>query len=299
MAETKPPCDLFFDYTFGGSASQTTTMTVLGQSLDSSGVTPDEQICVNVTAAELNTLLTVGAQSSPGVGYPSVVLNWTPVGAKLNAVYDTFLDIDLESSGTDFTDDQANSVPTLQKVFSTREFTFGENLLASIPLEAVKSVDYSGAISVANADAEAVTQKLADVTVEGVGAGSLFGKEITAGTEADIESQKQRAVRSLYLQALAADRYTQSSTPQGASQGFTFQVNDSLTVYLDLSLTKTRKFIPFDGETQVGGPSATAGVKRFAIDGSDVVIGDAEPADDEYSSSALHHMVAWKLVVTA
>jgi hypothetical protein len=301
MAETKAACDLIFDHTFMGGASQTTTMTVLGQYQDASGVTADETIVVSVTAAQLGDLLTVGSQSSPGVGYPAVALNWTSVRTPLNAKYDDFVLVDGASSGLDFTDDGANLVPTLQKVFSSREFSYDASPLDSIPIEAVHAVDYSGPLSVKNSDDAEVTAKLTGIT----GTASLLGGEISAGSEATLGDSKQAAVRSLYLQALAADRYKQATAPAGANEptsqaasaGFNFQTGDSLTVYTLLALTKTRRFIPKADETGVGAVGSTPGTKKFAIDGSDVVIGDIDESDDSYPSNALNHIVAWKLVV--
>jgi hypothetical protein len=301
MAETKPVCDLIFDHTFMGGASQTTTMTVLGQYQEDSGVTPSETIVVNVTAAQLGDLLTVGNQSSLGVGYPAVALDWTSVRTPLNDKYDDFVLVDDTSSGLDFTDDAGQLVPTLQKVFSTREFSYVPSPLDSIPIEAVHSVDYSGPISVKNSNDLEVTAKLTGVT----GSESLLGGEISAGSEATLGDSRQAAVRSLYLQALAADRYKQATAPasateptsQASSAGFNFQTGDSLTVYTLLALTKTRRFIPKSNETGVGAVGSTPGTKKFAIDGSDVVIGDADESDDSYPSNALNHIVAWKLVV--
>jgi len=301
MAETKAACDLIFDHTFMGGASQTTTMTVLGQYQDASGVTADETIVVNVTAAQLGDLLDVGLQSSPGVGYPAVALDWTSVGSALNAKYDEFVLVDSGSSGIDFTDDAAQLVPTLQKVFSSREFTYDASPLDSIPIEAVHAVDYSGPLTVKNSsDLDAVGKLVAPTGTE-----SLLGQAISAGSEAVLGDSKQAAVRSLYLQTLAADRYQQATAPAGASEptsqaasaGFNFQTGDSLTVYTLLALTKTRKFIPKADETGVGAVGSTPGAKKFAIDGSNVVIGDIDESDDSYASTALNHIVAWKLVV--
>jgi hypothetical protein len=299
MAETKPACDLIFDYTYPASAAQTTTMTVLGQLESASGVTPDEVIQVNVTAEQLNGLLTVGAQSAPGHGYPEVTLKMAGVAEKLNTAYDSFVLVDDASSGVQFTDGNGDQVDTLQKVFSGRNFTFStESPLASIPIEAVKAIDFSGAISVKNEAADSVGDtKL----VAGPGpAEGLLRKEVIATTDAMLAGP-EAAVRSLYLQALAADRYQQATAPAGpndptsqsSSPGWNFQENDTLTIYTNLSLTKTRKFIP-DPDSYVGG---TPGDKKFAIDGCDVVIGDVNTADDQYDSSPLSHIVAWKLKV--
>lgn len=299
MPETKPECNLIFDYTYAASAAQTTTMTVLGELESASGVTPDEVIQVNVTVAQLNGLLTVGAQSAPGVGYPEVTLKMAGVRDVLNTAYDSFVLVDNASSGVTFPDGNGDLCDSLQKVFSGRSFTFdATSPLASIPIEAVKAIDYSGALTVKNEAAESVADtKL----VAGAGlAEGLLRKEVIATTDAMLAGP-EAAVRSLYLQALAADRYQQASAPasgtqptsQSSSTGWNFQENDTLTIYTNLALTKTRKFIP-DPDSLVGG---TPGDKKFAIDGCDVVIGDGDLTDDQYDSSPLSHIVAWKLKV--
>lgn len=301
MAETKPECNLIFDHTFVGGAAQTTTMTVLGELEYSSGVNPDEVIQVNVTVAQLNALLTVGAQSEAGLGYPEVTLSLGGVRSALNTAYDSFVLVDNASSGVQFTDGNGDSCDTLQKVFSGRSFTFDTTSpLASIPIEAVKAIDYSGPITVKNAAADSVvTTKL--VAPDASATAGLLSRTIIAGTDSSLADTKEAAVRSLYLQALAADRYQQATAPAGpndptsqsASAGWNFQESDTLTIYTDLALVKTRKFIP-DPDSFVGG---TPGDIKFAIDGSDVVIGDVNLSDDQYDSSPLSHIVAWKLKV--
>jgi hypothetical protein len=300
MAEVKPECNLIFDHTFVGGAAQTTTMTVLGEETTST-VTPDEVIQVNITVAELNGLLTVGAQSASGVGYPQVTLNLSGVRAKLNSTYDQFVLVETDSTGVQFADGNGDQCDSLQKVFSGRSFTFdGASPLASIPIEAVKSVEYDGPLTVTNsANQNVLTTKLVSDSAD-VEEG-LLKRIIVAGTDSSLSDTKEAAVRSLYLQALAADRYQQATSPatgtqptsQSSSGGWNFQENDTLTFYTDLSLVKTRAFIP-DPDSFVGG---TPGDRKFAIDGSNVVIGDGDVTDDKYDSSVLPHIVAWKLKV--
>jgi hypothetical protein len=117
-----------------------------------------------------------------------------------------------------------------------------------------------------------------------------------------LADDKKRAVRSLFLQALAADRYLQASagatagdaTSQSASTGFRFQVGDEVSIFTRLQLVKTRKFQP-DTESQV----VSSGGLKFSVDGCDVVIGDATAADDSYSSEPKPWVVEWRMNLIA
>jgi hypothetical protein len=145
---------LFFNYAYTANAAQTTTLTVSGEQQDSrpEGVAvPDEIVVVDVTAAELNNLMDVGTQGTTGVGYPQVVLDWASV-TSLNGKWTSFMEGQLTGvAPIDFQDDsEEGNKPTLQKVFSTASFEFttnAGNVLLSIPPEAIKNVDYSGAIA--------------------------------------------------------------------------------------------------------------------------------------------------------
>lgn len=300
MSETKPACDIFFDCVYTGSAAQDTKITVLGEAQSGNGLSPDQTIVVDVSPSELNTLMTVGAQTAAGVGYPDVTLSWSSVQSRLNAAFDLYSGV--TGTPAQFRDSAAEVLNTLQKVFATREFDWGAtaNPLASIPIEAVKEIKYDEPLVITNSSGAAST-KLAGT--QGSPAFTLLGGGTSSGTAADLsgaENAEKKAVRSLYLQALAADRYEQTGTPASASEatapgtgGFNFLEDDTVTVYTELQLTKTRVFVP-DVVSVVGG---TSGGLKFAVDGSDVVIGDGTTADDEMVSEPLPHLIAWKLRV--
>jgi hypothetical protein len=127
----------------------------------------------------------------------------------------------------------------------------------------------------------------------------ILGAPITAPS-GDLTDDAKKAVRGLFLQALAAGRYQQSNPgvtggadlPAGASPGFDFQVGDVVSVYTQLTLTKTRTFIPDPSDVLDG-----AGGMKFKVDGSTVIIGDTNPADDSVESDAKTWVVEWKLTV--
>jgi hypothetical protein len=296
MSETKPTADLEFEYVFEGTAAQTTTMTVLGESVNLTAA--DQTIEVNVSATTMNSLITVGAQATPGIGYPAVTVNFHVLSIELNSAYDLFKTVDPDLPGTTFPDASALGYSdTLQKVFASETFSFAASPLSSIPIESVKKVDYSGALTLTNSDDETA----AVLVPTGVGlSGGLLPPSLTAGNEEALIDEKEIAVRSLYLQALAADKYRAASAPatgtqptsQASSSGFVFAVGDVVSFFTKLSLTKTRKFIPDPAST-----SAKTAELKFAVDGSDVVIGDADVEDDKYNSDPLDWTIRWKVVV--
>lgn len=296
MSETKPACEIFFECVYTGSASQDTKIMVLGESQVSS-LSPNQTIEVHVTAAELNTLMSVAAHA--GVGYPNVTLGWASVKDRLNEAFDLYRGV--TGTPAQFRDSEVEIQSTLQKVFATREFSYGAtaNPLASIPIEAVKEIKFDEPLTIKNST-DAVSVKLAGAQGE-ESTFSLLGAGISSGTAADLsalEDAEKRAVRSLYLQTLAADRYEATATgatggdaTASGTGGFNFLEDDTLTVFVELQLTKTRVFVP--DSASIGG----SGAIKFAVDGSDVVIGDGTTNDDKMVSEALSHLVAWKLRV--
>jgi hypothetical protein len=291
---------LFFNYAYTANAAQTTTLTVSGEQQDSrpEGVAvPDEIVVVDVSAAELNNLMDVGTQGTTGVGYPQVVLDWASV-TSLTAKWTSFMAVGASGvAPIDFQDNsEEGNKPTLQKVFSTASFEFttnAGNVLLSIPPEAIKNVDYSGAIALTYGQTT-----LSPTTMSG--AATILGESVTAGTDESLADSKQAAVRGLFLQALAAGRYQQSPAnppsgsdlPAGASPGFDFQAGDMVKVYTVLSLTKTRSFIPATDDATVEG---SAGMK-FVVDGTNIVV---DGQSDTVASDVKTWTVEWQLKVSA
>uniref|UniRef100_A0A6C0HGR3 Uncharacterized protein n=1 Tax=viral metagenome TaxID=1070528 RepID=A0A6C0HGR3_9ZZZZ len=294
---------LYFNYVYAADASQTTTLKVTGEQQDAppAGVSVDETVVVNVTASQLNTLMTVGAQSEAGVGYPTVTLDWeSAVGNALNTKWAAFMGVTGPGvAPVNFADDSSPAVakPTLQKVFSTETFAYTANPtspLLKIPPEAISNVDYSGAISIKKVGADLSKTVMA-------GGGTILGASITAES-GDLSANDKKAVRGLFLQALAAGRYQQSSTappngsdlPSGASPGFAFETGDIVSFYTVLSLTKTRTFIPDTDNTTVEGNSGM----KFKVNGVNVIIGGGtSTADDSVASDAKTWTVRWQLTV--
>jgi hypothetical protein len=217
---------------------------------------------------------------------------------QLNAVYDKYVGV--TGTPTTFYDDAGQEKSTLQKVFSTQEFVFDDtNLLAKIPIEAVKSIDYSGALGIKNESGNAAVRLVTDPVSNSLG---ILQYSIVAETDVVLADDKKRAVRSLFLQALAADRYLQASagatagvaTSQAASTGFRFQEGDEVSIFTRLQLVKTRKFQP-DTDSQV----VTSDGLKFSVDGCDVVIGGGTDADDSYASSPKPWVVEWRMNLIA
>jgi hypothetical protein len=291
---------LFFNYVYAADVSQTTTLKVTGEQQDSgpTGVNVDEVVVVNVTASQLNGLMVVEAQSAAGVGYPAVTLDWLALQGSTDSKWEDFMEVKAAGTApTDFSDDSTlGSKPTLQKVFSSQTFTYDANStspLLAIPPEAISNVDYSGAISIVRGAYDL------SPTSMGGSANRILGAPITAES-GDLSTDDKKAVRGLFLQALAAGRYQQSSPgvtggadlPAGASPGFNFMAGDIVNVYTLLTLTKTREFIPDTADVLPG-----AGGMKFKVDGVDVTIGDTNTADDFVSSDPKTWAVQWVLTV--
>jgi hypothetical protein len=292
---------LYFNYPYTANATQTTTLTVSGEEQDAAPIPEvdvDEVVVVNVTAAELNALMTVGAQGTTGVGYPSVTLDWAPL-VSADPLWVKFTEVKGEGvDPVDFADHMSNQVPTLQKVFSAETFAFetnAANKLLTIPPEAIKKVDYSGPIELRRGEGTVLSPSVM------AGAAGILGAAITAPSDESLSDTQQAAVRGLFLQALAAGKYKQSGAkapdgsdlPAGKSSGFDFEQNDMIKVYTVLTLTKTRSFIPATDDATVTG---TAGMK-FKVDGSDVVVDGG--VEDQVASDPKTWTVEWQLKIIA
>jgi len=294
----KMSATLYFDYLYTADAAQTTTLTVSGEAQDAmpSGVTGiDETIVVNVSAGELNGLMVVGAQgNTAGFGYPSVTLDWSAI-TSAPVKWVSFLTVGATGvAPVDFQDGVPSSKPTLQKVFATEPFKYdtnAENLLLTIPPEAIQNVNYAGPISLKRGASVLSADAMA-------GAAGILGESVTAGTEAELSDSQEAAVRGLFLQALAAGKYLQSGAkapdgsdlPADASMGFDFKTGDVIKLYTVLSLTKTRSFIPATDDATVEG---TTGMK-FTVDGTQIVV---DGTNDTVASDVKQWRVEWQLKV--
>ena len=293
----KMSATLYFDYLYTADAAQTTTLTVSGEAQDAmpAGVTGiDETIVVNVGAEELNGLMVVGAQGTNGVGYPSVTLDWSAI-TSAPAKWVDFLTVGATGvAPVDFQDGVPSSKPTLQKVFATEPFKYdtnAENLLLTIPPEAIQNVNYAGAISLKRGTSDLSANQMA-------GLGSILGESVIAPSDESLSDPQQAAVRGLFLQALAAGKYLQSGAkapdgsdlPADASTGFDFKTGDVIKLYTVLSLTKTRSFIPALDDATVEG---TTGMK-FTVDGTQIVV---DGVNDTVDSDVKQWRVEWQLKV--
>lgn len=303
---------LYFDYSYKGSVAQTTEITVLGE--EDSGMNADATIVVNVAPADMANLLTVsfnaGETGVPGT-YPTVTLDWTQIAKSANRVYANWVSMG-EAGGapkSSFVDDSGISAASdttkakgLQDLFSSYGFTYTANAdspLNLIPPEAVKSVDYSSAITVTSPVNGAAVQLIAGADANGLIGDSLV-PVVCDGAAAYDAGSETGAVRSLYLQALAAGRITQATTPSASGNDvpapgqalFDPKEGDTITVYTPLSLTKTRHFLP-DTVSDVAQP----GSFKFMVDGTDGLVIDS--SGQTLASDPKLYTVAWQFNVTA
>jgi hypothetical protein len=286
---------LFFDYVYTSSAAQETVVTVSGEEQSGvSGAVADETVVVNVSKAKIDALMTVGAQSASGVGYPQVSLDWNGLAAELDPKWADLLGV--TGTPTTFNDDSSPpvAISTLQTVFATKGFTFTapDSLLLTIPPEAISKVGVTGTIILTPSVSVSYMR----------GENSILGTLDTAPSTDVLDDDKHKAIRGLFLQALAAGRYDQSGStaasdanlPATASPGFDFSVDDTITFYTRFTLTKTRRYVP-DPEDQLDGVGA-GNAPKFTINGTDIVIDDV---DDTLTSDPKTWTVEWVLKVVA
>lgn len=288
---------LFFNYVYLAGADQTTTLTVTGEEQTGpTGVTGAEQtISISVPKAQMDLLMDVGVQGTTGSGYPEVTLDWTQLASSTDPIWTSFATAG--ATATTFLDGKGTVQKTLQSVFATESFSFVTNAASaflSIPPEAISNVDVSAAIAFKRGATTLLANVMGGLTT------TILDEAITAQAGVLYGDSKKEAVRGLFLQALAAGRYQQSGSPapegsdlpQNASPGFNFQVGDMVVVYTELTLKKTRSFIPDINDALEG-----AGGMKFKVDGSNVIVDNS--GDETVESDNKMWRVRWELSVVA
>jgi hypothetical protein len=262
--------DMFYDLNFEATAAQKVTLTVLGES--NAAKSPDDVIEVSVTAAEMAGLLAVqSGWQAPQDGrfvageqpYPDLTLSFSGVSSKITAV-DTKLRVFTDAAGVVATDcvfgPEGDILSTdnknLQSYFLSKVFDYSADAdkdLLSIPPEAIKLVE--------QADLTGVSV-LATVLSDGAGAQVPYNDPMTSDLD------RKKSIRALFEQAVGASKWKSNAVADGGvSTGgaWEFVPNDSMTFYINYSLTKTRTYKP-DADVL----SLTSGAARFKIPGSGV-----------------------------
>lgn len=244
-----PGAALQYQSVYTDSVSQTTDITLVGQT-DNAPVTPDFTMSLNVTPAQLSAALTwtgeyVAAdfKNAKAESFPTVSFDVASLIALHPATEADFSDVTKDSlSGTN------SSVKTLQGRFKeiTAAFTgISSWTPANVPLEAVLKVVNN----------------------------SLSGNTLSQTLQNPAPSStKNSAPVDLYEQAVAADKTKPAAG--AAPSGADFAVGDSISVYIDYTLAKTRNYIM---DSASGG---TVGGESALVAGMVVTTGDNESATE-------------------
>lgn len=258
-----PAAELHYKDTFAGAASQTTIVTLAGETAVGP-LSPDLTIGVS---ANLSGLVSYsGAYSSSTIDsvlvttYPTVAIDHTVLTSHAAAQDLEFLDKDL-----DLMTAANSSVSTLQGLFKTLDWTYVTQVFGELPVEAVTNVVF-GTIT-----ATTLVDCLADTASVGGFSSSVQGS----------------APVNLFEQCLAAGKISSTTLSDVNSSGSAaFSTGDTVSIYVTYSLTKTRKFIP-DSDVSSGGSA------KFTLGGV-TITGDGQ----EQESEVYERIVRWKFIQT-
>ena len=259
---------------FNGTAANLTTLTVLGET--AIGVAADQEIVVNVPLSALKECITWdSAWTRPANGIvnssnpPEVTFALSKLSAAMvadgdgNTAEDRFT-ATYASYSAEFDDDGNNKRTPIQRYLADALPQVGSKI-ETIPFEAISKVDVS---------AMAVT-KLSDLS------------------DPDSSVLMDSDVMNLFEQALAAGAL--GTEADNGSKGYfdNFVVGDSVTIYLNYSVTRTTKL---EVDSNVSTNPTTAGLPKFTLaDGT--VVDTANPIEEV--GVAVNKLVAYKFVAAA
>jgi hypothetical protein len=255
--------ELHYKDTFAGSASQTTTVTLAGET----AVGPLAPHLTIEVAANLAGLVSYsGAYSSSTIDsvlvttYPTVTID--PTVLTSHASND---DADFRDKTKDAMEGVNSGVSTLQGLFKSLDWTYATIVFTDLPVEAVTNVEF-GTITATT---------LADCLADTVSAG---------GFQSNVQGS---APVNLFEQCLAAGKISSATLSNANSSGSAeFVTGDTVSIYVTYTLLKTRKFIP-DSHVSNGG-SATFTLGDVTIDGD----------GQEQQSEPYERIVRWKFKQT-
>lgn len=244
---------------YAASASQTTTVTLVGETSNAPLVA---DMTIEVPSGDLGRFLTwSGAYSSVlqnnqlVKAYPTVTLNTPAMAAVALSIDEEFRDVTVDT----LTSNGNDNVHTLQGIFKNASWVYGTKVFedADLPIEAVVQVE-NGALT----------------------ATTLSG----ALGLADSSSVENSHPVNLFEQCLAAGKIpaVQLSNSDGIGRP-TFATNDSISLYVTYTITKTRKF-------QVDTDVQNSGVASITVGGKTINAG----APQEEVADPITRVVRWK-----
>ena len=248
---------------YAANASQTTTVTLAGET---SNAPLTEDMTIHVPCTDLGLFLTwTGAYTSQlkdGTllkSYPTVKLDTPAMAAQAAVIDEKFRHKDYDSL------DEPNAhVETLQGIFKNATWVYGTKVFedADLPIEAVVQVE-NGAITATT---------LAMVVV-------AFDEDNTQGSHPV----------DLFEQCLATGKIPagQLNDVNGTGRP-TFETDDSISLYVRYTITKTRKF-------QVDSDVQNTGVASITVGGVTISSGAAR---EELADSQVR-VVRWKFTQTS
>lgn len=251
--------ELHYKDTFTGSASQTTTVTLAGETAVGP-LAPDLTIEVDANLAGLVSYS--GAYSSSTIDsvlvttYPTVTIDPAVLTSHASS-----LDADFRDKTKDAMTGANSSVSTLQGLFKSLDWTYATTVFTELPVEAVTNVEF-GTLTATS---------LATCLATGTFSSNVQGS----------------APVNLFEQCLAAGKISSATLSDANSSGSAaFVTGDTVSIYVTYTLLKSRKFIP-DSATSAGGSA------KFTLGGV-TIDGDGQ----EQQSEPYERIVRWKFKQT-
>lgn len=266
----KMSADLSYNKVFSGTVTQQTDITVLGES--GSTQSPDHTVVINVSQTEIKKLLAYsskwnpattdqeGEQPLPDIKMPlshaiSAKLNKVTADMKMAQMNGDFSG--LASGDRVFLDDNGTTHPAFPQHLLDAAFT-GSIFDTTIPKVAIRAID----------EAEPTVENLAS---------TLGDLDTLTG-----DSNTKHAMEALFEQAVAAGRVTSSDGEHYLGGGYkcpSFVAGDSITVYVNYSLIKTRSYTVDSSKTEFSSlRAAIVGVTvngvSFSVDTSSIETSD-------------------------
>jgi hypothetical protein len=255
------PSHLYYQHTFSAAAAMNTDITLLGE--DNDAKTPDQLIMVNVSPAQLNSILSYSSQWTAGAGptgaagdqpTPDPKVNFNDVATSTRAVALQNLFKAAGSAGDanpTMTDDSGDSsLETLQNYFVNLSFSW--NLKDDAGVVDATDLNAIPAENVTKVEIGAITSDTLAQVLPGAKDGDTYVADHPAGEE--------DYARDLFEQAVAAGK-----APAGGVTNF--EVNDSVTVYVTYNLAKTKTFLLDTVQD--------SGTAKFRIAGTDIEVGNS------------------------
>lgn len=270
------PTTLMLDYLFDTTAGNEYTFSILGETAGL--VQADESITLEVPVSKMNKILTYGSSwlDAPGSTgdsadqpYPALVLR---IQSEVGGDLDTLTSALVGNGSAAFPVDEKKDTVTgkdsttchtlLNRFQQINSFSFTDDLLAKIPVEAIAKFERSAVTAAQNIGSNVVKDNVAVPEAGETGLSqtalkaaiqTLFEQAVNAGMvteEASPVDLSELAVEDKLAQIATVGAARRADMPLQANYGVKFVAGQTLGFYVKYALTKTRTYKLSDSYAQ-------------------------------------------------